>query len=420
MNGNNSKHLLMIVHRIPYPPDKGDKIRSYHQFCFLKAKGWKIHLCTFIDDPNDLIHTDWIETQCETSAFFRIRKIGRYFAMLGAFIRGKPLSIGAFYSPRAMQYIQDVLSDYPIKSILCFSSPTAEYLFQSEFEWPNYCTVMDMIDVDSDKWRLYAQSAGYPRHWVYASETRRLAMYEKKITRAFDAVTLVSESEALLLRDRTGETHKIRSIPNGVDVRFFHPSPESNALERNQITLVFCGLMDYYPNVDAVVWFVNTVMPALRTRLNKPEFYIVGARPAKQVLDLARSAGVRVLGRVDDVRPFIWEAAISVAPLRIARGIQNKVLEAMAMAKPIVATQQAFEGIEAVPGRDLIVTRDEPQAFAEAIITLWENRDRARKMGEKAREAAVSKYDWNARLLDLHQLLARAATDRRPNNNSID
>lgn len=164
--------------------------------------------------------------------------------------------------------------------------------------------------------------------------------------------------------------------------------------------------MDYYPNVDAVVWFATEVLPKVRRRLGDVELQVVGARPAKQVVDLEKHDGVKVLGRVDDVRPYVWDASISVAPLRVARGIQNKVLEAMAMAKPIVATEQAFEGIDAAPGRDLMVTKDDPDAFADAVVDLWESPDMAEDMGRRARKVVEDCYDWNARLEDLNGMLS--------------
>jgi glycosyltransferase involved in cell wall biosynthesis len=188
---------------------------------------------------------------------------------------------------------------------------------------------------------------------------------------------------------------------------YFHPVSKQIADKNRKpcCTLIFCGLMDYYPNVDAVVWFVKEVLPRLRSKLGRVNFYVVGAKPAKEVLNLTAHIGVKVIGRVDDVRPHIWQAAISVAPIRIARGIQNKVLEAMAMAKPIVATEQAFEGIEAVPGRDLLVTKAEPEAYAEAITTLWEQPDLAENMAKNARRVVENRYDWNVRLEKLHALL---------------
>lgn len=321
----------------------------------------------------------------------------------------KPLSVGAFYKRRAQQYINKVLSDYPIRAVLCFSSSMAAYIFRSKLKEksPKPRLIMDLIDVDSDKWQQYAVQSGKLRSWIYMLESRRLALYEKQIVDAFDATTVVSEAEANLLRKRTGGSGKIHSVPNGVDTVYFHPASKQIADKKRKpcCTLIFCGLMDYYPNVDAVVWFVKEVLPRLRNRLGKVQFNVVGAKPAKEILNLTDNPDVKVLGRVKDVRPHIRQAAISVAPIRIARGIQNKVLEAMAMAKPIVATEQAFEGIEAVPGRDLIVTKAEPDAYAEAIATLWEQPVLAEDLGKNARRVVENRYDWNARLEKLHALL---------------
>ena len=404
------KHLLAIIHRIPYPPDKGDKIRSYQEIRFLMEKGWKIHLCTFIDDPSDACHVELLSSKCATSCFVRLGKVQRYISMIHSFLCGKPLSVGAFYSKTALRYVQTVVSSYPINAALCFSSSTAEYLLGDGFGGAEFTRVMDLVDVDSDKWRMYAARSAAPLRWLYDLESKRLAAYEERIVSEFDAVTLVSGAEAALLKTRVREKAKVHSVPNGVDTAFFHPDSENESnLKRNGCTLVFCGAMDYYPNVDAVVWFATEVLPTVRRRLGEVEFQVVGARPAKQVLDLEKHVGVKVLGRVDDVRPYVWNASISIASLRVARGIQNKVLEAMAMAKPVVATEQAFEGIEATPGDDLMVTKDDPDAFADAIVDLWESPDKAESMGKNARKVAEDRYDWNARLSDLDEMLSDQA-----------
>ena len=429
----------MLVHRIPYPPDKGDKIRSFHEFCFLREKGWHIHLCTFIDDPKDLSHTDKLKSQCITSSFHRLNNIHQKTSMVLSLCQRKPLRVGVFYKHRAQQYINKVLSDYPIRAVLCFSSSMAEYIFMSKLKEKSpklnaqsgqelACSyqasaksyqpraisrhakprlIMDLIDVDSDKWQQYAVQSGRLRRWIYMLESRRLALYEKWIVDAFDATTVVSDAEANLLRQRTGGSEKIHAVPNGVDITYFHPNelPASDKKRKFCCTLIFCGLMDYYPNIDGVMWFVKEVLPRLRNKLGEVHCHVVGAKPAREILKLADSLDVKVLGRVEDVRPYVWQAAISIAPIRIARGIQNKVLEAMAMAKPVVATEQAFEGIEAVPGRDLLVTKAEPDAYAEAIATIWEQPVLAEDLGKNARRVVENRYDWNARLEKLHALL---------------
>lgn len=399
----------MVVHRIPYPPDKGDKIRSFHEFCFLREKGWCIHLCTFVDDINDLPHTDTLRSQCITSSFHRLNNIHQKTSMALALCQRKPLSVGAFYNHRAQQYVNKVLSDYPVRAVICFSSSMAEYIFRSKLKEksPKPRLIMDLIDVDSEKWQQYACRSGKLRSWIYMLESKRLALYEKQIVDAFDATTVVSEAEADLLRKRTGGGGKIHAVPNGVDTVYFHPASKQIAGKNRKpcCTLIFCGLMDYYPNVDAVVWFAKEVLPRVRKRIGEVQFNVVGAKPAREILKLTDNPDVKVLGRVEDVRPHVRQADISIAPIRIARGIQNKVLEAMAMAKPVVATEQAFEGIEAVPGRDLLVTKAEPDAYAEAIATLWEQPVLAEDLGKNARQVVENSYNWNARLEKLHALL---------------
>jgi len=293
MKSATDKHLLMLVHRIPYPPDKGDKIRSFHEFCFLQKKGWCIHLCTFVDDPNDLPHTDTLRSQCITSSFLRLNKVDQKIAMALALCQRKPLSVGAFNKRRAQHYVDKVLSDYPVRAVLCFSSSMAEYIFRSPVLKSCFAVsqelrasrrkprlIMDMIDVDSDKWKQYAGQSGRLRRLIYMLESRRLALYEK------------------------GGGGKIHAVPNGVDTVYFHPASKQIADKNRKLccTLIFCGLMDYYPNVDAVVWFVKEVLPRLRNRLGKVQFNVVGAKPAKEILNLTAHIGVKVIGHRTGVR----------------------------------------------------------------------------------------------------------------------
>jgi sugar transferase (PEP-CTERM/EpsH1 system associated) len=401
------KHLLMITHRIPFPPDKGDKIRSYNQLVFLRQNGWRIHLCTFIDDPADLRYIDRLKPLCESASFHPIGPVRRAVGMVSALVRGQALSVGAFYQPRALAYVNRVFADHPVKAIFCFSSPTAAYLFKAGKIAPNCRKVMDLIDVDSDKWRQYALQCRPPQSWLYRREAVRLAAYEKRIAETFDATLLVSAQEVVFFRRQVVDSARVHALPNGVDTAFFHPRTSGkDPFDEDTCALVFCGMMDYAPNVDAVVWFTNEVMPRLREKLGAVRFDIVGARPTREVQALGKMADVKVHGRVADVRPYVWNAAISVAPVRIARGIQNKVLEAMAMGRPVVASEQAFEGIEATAGRDLAVERAEPAAFCDAIVNLWKNRSLAADMGRQARGLVVQRYGWNARLTPLQTLLS--------------
>jgi sugar transferase (PEP-CTERM/EpsH1 system associated) len=244
------------------------------------------------------------------------------------------------------------------------------------------------------------------QRWIYAREARCLAAYEKRITDRFDAGVVVSEPEAALLRTVTGRNAGVHAIPNGVDLDYFHPATgDGPSPSEKEFTLVCCGLMDYYPNVDGVLWFAQEVWPMLKDRIPTPRLTIVGANPAREIRRLGSHSGIEVTGRVPDIRPYVWRASVAIAPMRIARGIQNKVLEAMAMGKPVVATHQAFEGIDAVPGEDLMVADGTAGTFAEKIISLWQDPALAKTMGARARQTMVRNYAWERHLNALNNLL---------------
>ncbi|HEY0327001.1 MAG TPA: glycosyltransferase, partial [Allosphingosinicella sp.] len=270
--------------------------------------------------------------------------------------------------------------------------------------------VMDFVDMDSAKFEAYAEAGGLLAP-VHAREARYLSAYERSVAARADAGLFVSEAEAALFRDRTGADN-VRALANGIDARHFAPDsafPRLGEAERAQgPILLFTGQMDYRPNIDAVRWFAEEVLP----RVPQGRFVIAGRNPTREVKALA-GPRVTVTGAVRDMRSWLAAADVVVAPLRIARGIQNKVLEAMAMARPVVASPAAFEGIEAEPGRDLIVA-GEAGAMADEIAALIEAPDRAAALGTAGRTLVVSRYGWEARLAPLEGLIlptgaARAA-----------
>jgi sugar transferase (PEP-CTERM/EpsH1 system associated) len=239
---------------------------------------------------------------------------------------------------------------------------------------------------------------------VYRYEAKQLLRYERQVARDYDASLFVSAPEAELFRTLAPESSpKIGHFSNGVDTDYFspeqqHPSPYAPG-ER---ALVFTGAMDYWPNIDAVKWFASEVFPLIRERtggeMSDARFYIVGSRPAPAVQALAQQPGIVVTGTVPDVRPYIAHAAVAVAPLRIARGVQNKVLEAMAMATPVVVSPQALEGIDAVPGSELVLA-DAPGAFADACAALLEGQaDASAAIGRAARAKVQRQYSWSSNL----------------------
>jgi len=443
----------MLVHRIPYPPDKGDKIRSYNELKFLARQGWKIHLCTFSEEPVKASHVRALEELCETCRIFPLGGLRRKAALAKALFQGKPLSVAAFYSSSAQRHVEKVLAEYPVQAVLCFCAPMAEYVFQAQLtnsrprdhdnpssrnqtvsggkslsprqsevadqlaapaatqrgrqSSKNPVIVMDLVDVDSEKWALYAQNHAGFKSLIYRLENKRLRLYEDTILSSFPATAVVSEAEADQLRSRSHEPDKIRAMGNGVDLGYYSLAQdlENSSQSLRECRLVFCGQMDYFPNIDAVTWFVHEVLPELKELIRQVRFHVVGARPVQNVRRLSSIEGVEVTGRVEDVRPYIQHMDISVAPIRVARGIQNKVLEAMAMGKPVVATDQAFEGIAAKPGRDLLVARAHPKEFAAAVAGVWKDPSKAGTLGQSARERMERDYSWEAQLAPLRELM---------------
>ena len=386
------ENLLLLIHRIPYPPNKGDKIRSYHLLKHL-AQHYRVHLATFVDDEDDWQHVPKVEALCSSSHFARLNPLAGRVRSLKALFGKRALSVDYYANAGMQAWVDQAMAAHHIERVLVFSSPMAQYAEA----YPQARRVVDFCDIDSDKWRQYAAQKRWPMSWVYRREADTLLAYERQVAASTDAALFVSAPEADLFRTLAPESDaKIGYFNNGVDTDYFSPA---RAYERpygaGERALVFTGAMDYWPNIDAVQWFAAEVFPQLLAANPALRFYIVGARPAPAVQALAANAGVVVTGTVADVRPYIHHAEICVAPLRIARGIQNKVLEAMAMARPVVVSGQALEGIAAAVGTELLLA-DGAAAFASTITGLLAQPDAT--LGAAARAKVESQYSWPSNL----------------------
>ncbi|TFW29679.1 TIGR03087 family PEP-CTERM/XrtA system glycosyltransferase [Massilia arenosa] len=392
-------NLLLLIHRIPYPPNKGDKIRSYHLLRHL-AQHYNIFLATFVDDPDDWQYVPHVQAMCTLSYFGALNPTKARIRSLKALFGKRSLSLDYYNDTQMHNWVREVMARQPISRVVVFSSPMAQYAEPLV----NTRRVVDFCDVDSDKWRQYADKKSWPMSWLYRHEAKHLLAYERHIAQTCDASLFVSAPEAELFRSLAPESAaKTGHFSNGVDTEFFSPARTyANPYAEGEQALVFCGAMDYWPNVDAVQWFANEILPAVRARHPQASFYIVGARPAADVQALASLPGVKVTGTVPDVRPYVAHAALSVAPLRIARGIQNKVLEAMAMAKTVVVSPQALEGIEAAPGREVLLAED-AGSFAAQVIAALDAPDAA--IGHAARDTVETRYGWSSHLARVQTLL---------------
>jgi len=386
--------LLFLAHRIPYPPNKGDKLRSYHALGLL-AKHYDIHLGCFIDDPDDWAHVETVEAMTRSSFFAPLTPFSaKVRAALGLVTSSNPLSLYHFWSRPLQRWVDKTLEARPLGGIFVFSSPMAQYISPGS----GMPTVVDFIDVDSEKWQQYSVEAAWPMRALYRREANTLRRFELDVARRTDRSFFVSEQEChLFLKDVPELAHKVSAVENGVDREYFcaqvgilSPYPEGT------IAVVFTGAMDYLPNIDAACWFADEVFPALRAELGPAAvFYVVGLNPTPAVERLGEIPGVVVTGRVDDVRPYLQHARASVAPLKIARGVQNKVLEALSMETPVVATPSAVEGLHPEVGA-LVDVAESPEAFLAALRKVIAQSGRSNKAAPRL--AIERYYDWNTNL----------------------
>jgi sugar transferase (PEP-CTERM/EpsH1 system associated) len=390
-------NILYLAHRIPYPPNKGDKIRSFHQIRYLSHKH-TVHLACLVDEPEDLRYINDLEKYCSSvEAVYRSKTAARTSA-LWALPTQRPLSVASFYSRELQQRIAHRLRSEKFDRIFVFSSTMAEYV-RHVTEIPK---IIDFVDADSEKWRLYADYHPFPLSQIYRLEADRLARYERDVAQAFAHAIFISEQEANVL-EGVIDKRSISVIPNGIDLDYFTPDEELMSRCHGAF-IVFTGAMDYFPNVDAVRYFCRAIFPLIREVEPEAQFYIVGRHPMRQVRALAYQPHVIVTGSVPDVRPYLATARVAVAPLRIARGVQNKILEAMAMGLPVVGTREAFQGLQAT-STDGIRIADDPQHFAGEVMALLENRDLQRRCSQQARQYVRRSYRWQDHGACLESLL---------------
>lgn len=392
--------LLFLCHRLPFPPNKGDKIRSYHLLKYLSVH-YRVYLGAFVDDPADWEYAGKVEDLCEGVCLIKLNpKLARLKSLWG-FCAGRALSLPYYSSWRMARWVKHMARDKDITRVVVYSSVMAQYV---SGDYAECHKVADMVDVDSEKWREYAQRQRFPMNWVYAREAIYLLKFEQAVAKTFDRSLFVSTAEADKFKELTPQyADRISSYSNGVDTDYFSPEPTClSPYEKNERVLVFTGAMDYWPNIDAVNWFATQVFPALYNANPQIRFYIVGSKPTAQVRSLADSPGVVVTGGVPDVRPYLRHGLLAVAPMRIARGIQNKVLEAMAMALPVIVSAPALEGIDAEHGRDVLLAM-QPDDYAVLVEDVLAGK--YSYIGRQARDKVKQEFNWGQNLPIVGRLL---------------
>lgn len=389
-------NLLYLVHRLPYPPNKGDKVRSFNLMKHL-AQRHRLYLGTFIDDPADEIHRDAVSAYCADMHVARLSpRQARLRSATGLF-SGEALSLPYYRDAALRAWVERTRATVSIDAAVVFSSVMADYV-NNMTDLP---TLVDFVDMDSAKWRQYAATHRWPLSWLYRREGDRLLAFERAVAARARRSFFVTEEEADLFRRAAPEcAARVDAMCNGVDAEFFSPEHDlTSPYGAGEIPVVFTGAMDYWPNIDAAIWFAGEILPRLRQRHPQLRFYVVGRSPDTSVRALATADGMGtvVTGTVPDVRPYIAHAAVVVAPLRIARGIQNKVLEAMAMARPVVASAACAAPITAERGSELLVA-DGVDDYLGHVEALLADRARADAIGLAARRRVLASYSWDAHL----------------------
>jgi polysaccharide biosynthesis protein PslH len=395
--------LLLLVQRIPFPPDKGEKIRSYNIVRYF-AERYNVYLGTCIDDPADAAHIETLRAMVHELHVEQISRVSGWTHAALHWLAGAPLSFGFFRRAGLGHWIKDVMARVNPQVAICFSSNIMHPLMQLQHRPP--VIIADFVDVDSQKWRDYVPTKSLATRWIFQAEARRTHAQEARLGAASTAITFVTEEETALFAKLHPElASKSHAVSNGVDLASFNPDIAHAKPEgMGKHAVIFTGRMDYWPNVDAVVWFAQNVMPRLRQSLPDAQFYIVGGAPNAQVQALANTPGVIVTGRVPDVQPFLQHGLAAVAPMQIARGIQNKVLEALAMAKPTIVTQEALTGVNAPVG-EAVLRADNAAQWHDAIILLARNPAKCQALSHAGRHFVQSHFAWSAKLARMGALL---------------
>jgi len=403
------RQLIFISHRIPWPLNKGEKIRGWNVIQHLN-RDFDVHLGCVVDDPADMAHVEIMRGVCASVGAYPINRTRQKLRALLRARPGRPLMPDFYYSPALRRWVDETMARIPMDIVYIYSvamGPYALHLNRPQLNRPGL--ILDAQDIDSEKWAEYATGTKFPMRAIWAREARTLLAYERHAAASCDATFFVSEPEARRFTELAPEVaNKTTFVECGVDLERFTPALDfPSPFTATGPVLVFTGNMDYWPNADAVIWFANSVMPLLRQAHPDLEFWVVGANPGADVRALASLPGIHVTGRVPDTRPYVAHASACVCPLRIARGIQNKVLEGMAMARPVIASPAAFEGVRARAGQDLLVA-DGATGFVAAVGAVLAGEQRG--LGARARAAMETGYAWEHVLARMDPWLKASAS----------
>ena len=395
--------ILFLAHRIPFPPNRGDKIRAHHLLKAL-AKLAPVHVGCFSESEEDRAGEGEL---ADIAASYGLIERTKPLPLAGieALLTGKPVSLTAFHHDDLSSWVERTIREHEVDTVFVFSGQMGQYI-PADFDGR---VVIDLCDVDSAKFDAYGSAGAFPRKFIYSREGKLLRDIEEALVARCDVTTLITGAEAALLCSRLSNTAlgDVRAIGNGIDANFFNPATVDTHPEftGEGPHFVFTGQMDYPPNISACLRMMDHILPSVRETMPGAMFHVVGRAAVSELTQRSAKDGVRVWGGVPDVRPFIRSATAIVAPLTIARGVQNKVLEAMAMARPVVLSPEAATGIGAVDGTHFAIGQSDA-ALAAHMLYFAQNRSAGDTMGVAAREYVVAEQSWEAMLSPLGAIVS--------------
>jgi sugar transferase (PEP-CTERM/EpsH1 system associated) len=391
--------VLFLTHRVPFPPNRGDRIRAYHLLRHLRSFA-EVDLVSLAHSAEEAAHAESLVELSTTVHVLRVPRLRNLIRAAVALPGPAPLTHVLLDAATANQLFADILSRRRPDVVVAYCSGMARFAVEAPLA--GLPLVLDMVDVDSEKWAALARRSSIPRRWIYAREATRLARFEAEVTSAASTTVVVAEREREALA-RLAPGARIEVVPLGVDVR--HLAPQGLPYQGRDA--VFCGVLDYQPNVEGALWLAERVWPLVRRRYPEARLKLVGSNPTRAVRALAREQdGIIVTGHVPDVRPHLWSAAVSVAPLLIARGSQNKVLEAVAAGLPVVITSAAAEGLPSIV-RVACAVADTPQEFAAAMVDTMALAPAERRA--RTTRIELSKLGWDDVLAPFEAIVRGAA-----------
>ena len=390
-------NILYLCHRFPYPPTRGGKIRPFNMIRHLSASGHRVTVCSLARSPQEAADAAGIAPHCAEYMVAQVSNPTQALRMLARLPSTTPSSMGYFHAPELARHVHRLLAERSWDLVFVHCSSVAQYVEHVR----GVPRILDFGDMDSQKWLEYAQHKPFPLSLGYRLEGHKMMAAEKRLAKCFDLCTATTRAEWQTL-ESYGTGVPSDWFPNGVDTAFF--SPDGGPIEPE--TISFIGRMDYYPNQECMARFCAQVWPLLRRERPGMKLLIVGADPSPAVRRLAELPGVTVTGSVPDVRPFVRRSALMVAPLAIARGTQNKILEAMAMGVPVVTSPVAAGGVDAEAGEHLLVAGTAADC-AEAILRVVGDPAERRRLSEAGRQRMLSHHAWPQSMQRLDGIIAR-------------